>query len=493
MAKIISIAIAITLVIIIPVSAEIIQVPGEAESIQAGIGLAVDGDTVLVGPGLYKEHVRFFGKAIVVKSELGSDSTIIEKLYDGWPLVYFLDGEDTLSVIDGFTLRDASSSAVKIVGSAPTVRNCVIEYNTVFPPEFDYFGGGMTIRDSDNYAVIKKNIIRFNDATHGFGFLGGGILVNDAYAVIDSNIIYGNVANYGGGIDCHGGAVIIGHNLIYENESENEGGAILIRGLTGGSIINNTITRNITLGSAGGIMAIECENIDIANNIFADNNLYSVYVHWSQNIQLDYNCFFPQSDSLFYGLIPGTGNIFDDPRFWDIGIDDYKLHRSSPCIDTGDPASPPDYDGSPADMGAIAFNPEDHLLNFSLLAPPSDSAYDYPPQFIWNQSGDLDSGYTVFYRLYLDDSPDFNMPDSSEELSDTTYNYTDSLIRSTQYFWRVKAYSYHERPVYSDEIWNFYLDGNPAMPVVQAPEDGDFADSTTQLFWSACSDPDPGD
>jgi len=174
-----------------------INVPDDFASIQAGVNASDDGDTVLVAPGLYNEHIRYYGKAIVLKSEAGPETTIIEKLYEAWPLIYFLNGETQTSVIDGFTLRNSSSSAIKCVGSSPTIQNCVIEHNTIFPPEFDYFGGGITIRDSNGYARVKSNIIRYNDATHGFGILGGGILINDSYAVIDSNVIYGNTSNYG--------------------------------------------------------------------------------------------------------------------------------------------------------------------------------------------------------------------------------------------------------------------------------------------------------
>ncbi len=51
----------------------------------------------------------------------------------------------------------------------------------------------------------------------------------------------------------------------------------------------------------------------------------------------------------------GTGCIEDDPLFLDPENHDYHLTFGSPCINTGDPASPPDPDGSQADMGAYFF------------------------------------------------------------------------------------------------------------------------------------------
>jgi hypothetical protein len=54
----------------------------------------------------------------------------------------------------------------------------------------------------------------------------------------------------------------------------------------------------------------------------------------------------------------GTGNITDDPLFVDAAAKDFRLQESSPCIDTGDPASPLDPDGTRADMGYFPFTHE---------------------------------------------------------------------------------------------------------------------------------------
>jgi Right handed beta helix region len=99
--------------------------PGE--SIQAAIESAADGDTVVVLPGVYAENLNLRGKAITLISEAGADSTII----DGWGLtvVTMNSGEDSRTIIDGFTLQYGYEGVYCGNGVSPEVRNCVIEWN----------------------------------------------------------------------------------------------------------------------------------------------------------------------------------------------------------------------------------------------------------------------------------------------------------------------------------------------------------------------------
>jgi hypothetical protein len=54
--------------------------------------------------------------------------------------------------------------------------------------------------------------------------------------------------------------------------------------------------------------------------------------------------------------IPGTGNVVGDPLFQNPGAGNYTLQTGSPAVDSGDPASSSDPDGSRADMGALPFD-----------------------------------------------------------------------------------------------------------------------------------------
>jgi hypothetical protein len=78
------------------------------------------------------------------------------------------------------------------------------------------------------------------------------------------------------------------------------------------------------------------------------------------------------------GGYSGEGNIGSDPLFSDAVNGNFHLQAGSPCIDTGDPNSPPDPDSTRADMGAFPYLHPNllvslHSLDFGLLDLGIDS------------------------------------------------------------------------------------------------------------------------
>jgi len=93
-------------------------------------------------------------------------------------------------------------------------------------------------------------------------------------------------------------------------------------------------------------------DIDAYNNIVASCVGTGMYNYASNNCNAIYNDVWNNTVD-YDGISPGVGSISMDPLF--VGGDpfSYELSAESPCIDAGDPSSPPDPDGSVADMGAF--------------------------------------------------------------------------------------------------------------------------------------------
>ncbi len=323
-----SIIIFISFIVILNLSATIINIPADQPTIQEGINVAVDGDTVLVHPGAYIENINFNGKEITVASLFFTtqDTTYISQtIIDGnesESVVLFNNEESSeasligLTIINGYNENgggiycwysnpklinnifmnnnaDDSGGAIYIWGANPVIENNTFtnnysnEYggaiyciygaepqisNNTFTNNESYYGGAITCIEYSN-ALIQGNIIDNNLA-----FRGGGIFCYlFSNPIIENNIISNNIADGenqspGGGIFIDSASPIISENNIYQNFA-NRGAGIFCTGLSEAIIINNFIQNNDSDWTGGG--GIFCNSqleLKIIQNVITGNN-----------------------------------------------------------------------------------------------------------------------------------------------------------------------------------------------------------------------------
>ena len=269
-------------------SAQIIHVPGDQSNIQAGINAASDGDTVLVAEGTYYENINFWGKAITVASNFILDgdtnyinNTIIDGSQPNNPdyasVVSFTTGEDTTSIICGFTITGGTglldtSIPLRIGGGIVCINaGALILNNKIIANEVDNqnmalgAGIGCTMYLQNRSIVIENNIIAENythaDSSAAFG---GGIFIGENTG---NNIELRARVNYN----------TIENNICFSEQSRADGGGIRIEGSDGVMTIlsfNNNLVKNNSLrgGSTrgAGLCGISA-GADITNNVFSGN------------------------------------------------------------------------------------------------------------------------------------------------------------------------------------------------------------------------------
>ncbi|MCD4732348.1 MAG: T9SS type A sorting domain-containing protein [Bacteroidales bacterium] len=292
-------------------TAQIIHVPGDQPTIQAGINAAMNGDTVLVEDSTYFENIKFMGKAITVASHFlidGNEDHIDNTIIDGSTAtnpdsastVMFINFEDTTSIICGFTIQGGAGlrysswnaqygGGIACWESGPKILNNKIKDNMIATTSSDCGGAGIgSISGPGNWwMVVDNNVISNNMcAANAESAFGGGIYVS-TNAIIRNNIIEDNSC-YNAGTQADGGGIevqqlmgviiaeihdnIIQNNTVEGNESF--GAGIMIYNASA-TISNNEINSNSCIAEedayGGGICTYEQGETYIINNEVLNN------------------------------------------------------------------------------------------------------------------------------------------------------------------------------------------------------------------------------
>jgi len=352
-------------------------VPDDYATIQGGIDAIQIGDTLIVRDGTYFENIHFNGNEIILKSEHGAESTVINGSQQGSVVSFENNLGWGTTRLEGFTITNGSGTfdvnanilcggGIYMKASAPLIQECIIKNNQ------SGFGGGVYMRD-DSAAILSSNTISNNSAR-----AGGGLCIIESETRILNNLILNNSAYAGNGgamtINDSFSTVIQGNIIAFNTASGSGGGIASIRSLlwiSKNSIAFNTAQLGGGIHLSDGSMGVLFDSILWVNVASQGDNLWIGGGFWGTSASMLEISFCALSDGWsstyldpYIGntLFDVAGNIDDDPMFLnplagqDYSWNNFELQSGSPCIDSGHPTSQADADGSPSDMGAVYYD-----------------------------------------------------------------------------------------------------------------------------------------
>ncbi len=448
--------------LMVPVFATTINIPGDYATIQDGIEAASDGDTVLVHPGTFYGAIDFLGKSIVLGSLyiLEEDESYIDQtILSNFVNISFVPDSE----LNGFTFQDiylnsddGPQAIIYIEDASPIIINNRFD-------NFYLFQGveSAVIYCENSSSMIMNNV--FTNGSVGNGYvLGGYILSKNSSLTIKNNRMENG---YVGFADPSGYIVSVNsENIIESNIIINPSmgycwvcAAISILDGSNCTIRNNLIVQAYGDGY-GAVVASESQYVSNNNtfvsngmgyaNLSSDGTVSNDIIYGSSNtVYLDENSSIEVTYSDIEGGWEGEGNIDADPLFVSPDNGDFHLQSDSPCIDAGDPNSSYDPDGTIADMGAYYYHQGSGV--------PIEIIIDY--QSDWNLVGlPLEVENASYTYLF---------PESIEETLysfDDGYNLETSLIQGEGYWLRfgeegsinISGISINELTLSLSEGWN---------------------------------------
>lgn len=358
-------------------SAAIHRVPEQFPTIRDAMSSSQHGDTILVGPGTYREQVKFFGLEVTLASTGGPDVTVIDA--NGHDAAIVIQrGQTPATTIDGFTITtQGTGRGILLNGASPRISNNVIRDN--------HAASGAGIFCQSSSAIIVGNRFSENAGFGQFSPPGGAVSVAlGSNPTLEGNTFHENsiTDNGGGAIGIESaGATIIGNH--FESNSAAFGDAVYVGSTSDPVVIRDNTFRGNFVGVTGFVVLDEltiernhfdgdalelhaCSNSRLVNNTFRGsyvrtremsgcrlihNTLFDSEliidaaeviavntIIWGQNaspVEENGSGTLTARYCNVRGGWPGEENIDVDPRLVAVDEGDLRLRIDSPCVDAG--------------------------------------------------------------------------------------------------------------------------------------------------------------
>lgn len=372
----------------------VIAVPSGWPTIQAGIDAAIDDDAVHVAGGTYtgdgNRDLDFNGKRILLTSVTGAGGTVIDcqgTSEANHRFIVFHGDEDTLTVVDGFTIRGGFAPAGGAIyidaPAAPTIRRCVFTENvssgdggaigiylsSPIIEDCQFYGNqaatpgrGGAIHAEMAAPVIRNCEFRGNSSDIGgavdltnktgpaaprpilqdchfkgnLAITGGGLCSSSSDPILERCVFDSNtVSMAGGGVWGYDASPSLFSCLISRNVGGAEGGGLWLSG-GGATLTNCTIVKNEADTGTGMFVGVSSAPAIDKSIISVNASGGAFIIDGTSSVQFTCTDIADNDGGDWVGAIAGQlgvgGNISVDPSFCSVTGNDFTLQGISPCL-----------------------------------------------------------------------------------------------------------------------------------------------------------------
>ncbi len=323
---------------------------------------------------------------------------------DQWKGIKIIDSQED-NLIAYCYLTGSTESAVDIDNSSVDVLNSTFYENTNTSQK----GPAITVLDASDVLIM-------------------GNTISNNYSSVTT-----------GAIALDNAAVEISHNIIVNNEAI-FAGAIVMKNGSNATLINNTIANNLANYACIYLLS---SYPNVKNTIIIHDGL--IFTTFSSNPIVNYSC--------ISGGYSGTGNISDDPQFvnptagdgnaYNGLTADWSLQETSPCIDTGDPSSPPDPDGTIVDMGALYYHQQisvdDPHSNMIYVRQNTPNPFNGSTAISYSLPKNYKNAVITIYNVKGDMVKEFILDSAEGEIAWNGFDQNNKAVASGIYFYRLQG------------------------------------------------------